>query len=328
MAQAIRSEQFTPGDVLRDLLTDCEEQLPNLKGRGADVVQLLHDLDRIAELWPQLEASGFDLRPEAGRWETIQALVHKQAATIVREAGGAGAYARLRSRQPGDGSAGWWWQLDHEVRQNRITRLRRTAVSALAIVLVSAAVIFVLNKLIPTDPNYQAAISKQMAGQRDIEERGDFESAIRSFEEATALIPDDAEPWLWLGATQQRVGNLAAAEASFARARQNLGQDLEFYIQRGMVYMGVRLLDEAGADLDAALAIDPEEPRAYLYLGGLYEMQGQIVKAIEALERASELSDKRDMPQLTAVSRYRLAMLYQQAQSIIAQPAAATPTPR
>jgi hypothetical protein len=41
MAQAIRSEHFTPADELRKLLSAAEDQLPHLKGDGAQVVDLL-----------------------------------------------------------------------------------------------------------------------------------------------------------------------------------------------------------------------------------------------------------------------------------------------
>ncbi|MEJ5200478.1 MAG: hypothetical protein WHX53_16280, partial [Anaerolineae bacterium] len=68
MARAIRDEHLTPADELRELLTRCEKQLPNLKGSREQAAELLFQMDRIAELWPQVEALGADLRPEAGRW--------------------------------------------------------------------------------------------------------------------------------------------------------------------------------------------------------------------------------------------------------------------
>jgi tetratricopeptide (TPR) repeat protein len=179
----------------------------------------------------------------------------------------------------------------------------------------------------PTDPLYQASLSKQMAGQRFIEEGKDYGKAIQAFQEATALTPDDAEPWLWLGVTQKKIGDAEAAEKSFARARSILGKDIELYIQRGMVFSGIGLQDDARADLDAALKIDPGEPRAWLYLANVQELQGQLGEAIKSLERASELSEKRDQPQLTAISRYRLAVLYQQFQGESLRPPTPTPTP-
>jgi tetratricopeptide (TPR) repeat protein len=327
MAQAIRSEYSTPADELRKLLFAAEYQLPHLKGSGAQAVDFLLSLDVIANLWPQVEAAGADLRPEAGRWETVEALVHKQGPTIVREIGAAGGFEAARARYHPDGQAEWWWQLDHEVQQNRTRSIQKAVLTLLVIAIISAVVLFVINRVLPTDPKYQASLSKQMAGQRFIEEGKDYGKAIQAFQEATVLTPDDADSWLWLGVTQKKIGDNQAADKSFARARSILGKDIELYIQRGLILSGIGLQDDARADLDAALKIDPEEPRAWLYLANVQESQGQLGEAIQSVERASETSEKRDQPQLTAIARYRLAILYQQFQGQFMQPSTPTPTP-
>jgi tetratricopeptide (TPR) repeat protein len=324
MAQSIRTEQFTPADEVRKLLTAGEKYIPDIKGSKERAVAFLTQLDRLAELWPQVEALGADLRPEAGRWETLQALTHKQAPALVREINAAGGFAALRSRHHPLGQAAWWWHLDQEVRQGRIMRARNAVLTLLGVALIAAAVVFVLNRLMPVDPKVQASLSKQMQGQRYLQEGGDIPGALKAFEEAIVLTPNDAEVWLWLGVAQKKLGDAAAAEASFARARQIAGNVIEFHIQRAQILSAAGFLDEARADIDAALALDPEEPRAYLYLGGILELQGQLGEAIQAMERASELSEKRDQPQLTAIARYRLAFMYQQ---LSTQPLVRTPTP-
>lgn len=324
MAQSIRTGQFTPADEVRELLAAGENYIPDIKGSKERAVAFLTHLDRLAELWPQVEAMGADLRPEAGRWETLLALTHKQAPALVREIGAAGGFAALRGRHHPLGQAAWWWYLDQEVRQGRIMRARNAVLTLLGVAVLAVVVITVLNLVLPVDPKVQASMSKQMAGQRYLQESGDIAGARQAFEEATVLTPDDAEAWLWLGAAQKKLGDAAAAEASFARARQIAGNAIEYHIQRAQILSAAGFLPEARADIDAALAIDPEEPRAYLYLGGILELQGQLGEAIQAMERASEFSDKRDQPQLTAIARYRLAFMYQQ---ISTQPLQRAPTP-
>lgn len=327
MARALRDEHLTPADELRELLTRCEKLLPNLRGSRKRAADLLFYLDRIAELWPQVEALGADLRPEAGRWETIQAAMSRQAATIVREINAAGGYAALRQRHAA-GSDAWWWHLDRQVHQERIQRARRIVITLVGVAVVAAAAIFILNRLMPVDPKLQASISKRMEGERYVRELGDYAAAARAFAEAAELTPNDAEPWLWLGATQKRLGNDAAAEQSFARAREALGhREIEFRLMRSQALAGVGLVDAARADIDVALALDPEEPRGYLYLGGIWEMQGNLAEALKALERASELAEKRNQAELTAIARYRLGMLYQLYAGQMAVPTP-TPTPR
>ncbi len=324
MAQAIRTGQFTPADEVRELLAAGENYIPDIKGSKERAVAFLAQLDRLAELWPQVEAMGADLRPEAGRWETLLALTHKLAPALVREIGAAGGFTALRGRHHPLGQAAWWWYLDQEVRQGRIARARKAVLTLLGVAVLAVAVITVINLVLPVDPKVQASMSKQMQGQRYLQESGDIPGALKVFEEATVLTPDDAEAWLWLGAAQKRLGDAAAADASFARARQIAGNAIEYHIQRAQILSAAGFLPEARADIDAALAIDPEEPRAYLYLGGILELQGQLGEAIKAMERASEFSEKRDQPQLTAISRYRLAFMYQQ---LSTQPLMRTPTP-
>ncbi len=328
MAQAIRTEPITPADEVRELLTACEKFIPNIRGSHAAAVEFLTQMDRIAELWPQLEAQGADLRPEAGRWETLQALVHKQAPALVREVKAAGGFEALRSRHHPLGQAAWWWYLDREVRQKRIQNARNAVLTLLGLALVAAAVIWLLNRLLPVDPNVQAAMTRQSQGERYLQESGDYQAAVQAFQEALTFTPNDANLWLWLGAAQKKLGDNAAAEASFNRARQLTSSTLDFYIQRGYVFSAAGLLDDALADINAALALDPEEPRAYLYLGGILELQGNLAEAIRAMERASELSEKRNQPQLTAIARYRLAFMYQQIQAQLPMPRTPTPTPR
>ncbi|MEJ5199134.1 MAG: tetratricopeptide repeat protein, partial [Anaerolineae bacterium] len=246
------------------------------------------------------------------------------AESVLREINAGGGFAALRERHAA-GSDAWWWRLDQKVRQDRITRLRRAVATLIGVAVLAAAVIFILNRLMPVDPKLQASISKRMEGERYIRDTGNYAAALKAFEEAAALTPNDPEPWLWLGATQKRLGDAAAAQQSFDHARQVLGKEIEFYLMRSQAFMGVGLLEDARADIDAVLARDPEEPRGYLYLGGLLEQQGDLAGAIKAMERASELAEKRNQAELTAIARYRLAMLYQ---IYTGQMAVPTPTPR
>ncbi len=100
MAQAIRTGQFTPADEVRELLGAGENYIPDIKGSKERAVAFLAQLDRLAELWPQVEAMGADLRPEAGRWETLLALTSAGASECVRDG------APAPARRAGLGGAG------------------------------------------------------------------------------------------------------------------------------------------------------------------------------------------------------------------------------
>jgi len=85
MARSLQSGQVTPADELRELLSTSEKLVASVRGSGAGVLVLLENMDRLSELWPELEAAGVDLRPEAGRWETLQATVRRNGRRLVRE---------------------------------------------------------------------------------------------------------------------------------------------------------------------------------------------------------------------------------------------------
>ena len=332
MAQALREEQYTPADELRELLTQNEKLVTNLRGSGAAALNLLDNMDRIAELWPQLEAAGADLRPEEGRYETLEAQVRRHASAVLAEAVRSGGLAAARRKRYGTGEAPWWWQLDALVREARLAWLRKTAIGVAAVVLIGAALVFALNKLFPTDPKVAAATSKQMSGQQDIEGRGDYQSALVKFQEAVNLTPDDPEPWLWLGVTQEKLGNQAEATRAFDKATVLLGDELQMRLMRAPVYQSFGELDAAEADLQAVLAANPDDARAHYYLAGVYEAQGRMSDAATELETTSNLSDAQNQAELTAMARYRLAMLLQQMQSRSLDPSlategAGTPTP-
>jgi len=95
MARALRYEQTTPADELRERLAACERSLANIRGSGSSARALLEDMDHISQLWPVLEAAGLDLRPEAGRWETIQASLRRVSRLLLKELRASGGLAAL-----------------------------------------------------------------------------------------------------------------------------------------------------------------------------------------------------------------------------------------
>jgi tetratricopeptide (TPR) repeat protein len=315
---------MTPADELRELLTVNEKRTANLRGSGTGTLDLLRDLDRIAELWPKLEALGVDLRAEEGRWETLRAGVRRQAAEIVAEMRAVGGIAAARAAEHGPEPVIWWWLLDERTRADRVRQWR----SALLLISGAAALITVgvllFRLLFPVDPALRAALSRQSAGESKIE-RGDYAAALAEFAEITRLRPDDPEGWLWLGAAYEALGRSAEAAAAFAQGRTLLGNEISFRQARVPIYFTFQAYDRAQADLEAALREDPENPYTYYFYAGLYETQGRLQEAAVALERASQFAEAHGQAQITAMARYRLAMVLQQLQAQSIQRPSPTP---
>jgi tetratricopeptide (TPR) repeat protein len=314
MAQALKYEQTTPADELRDRLTACEKCIANIRGSGTRARALLEDMDRISELWPVLEAAGVDLRPEAGRWETIQASLRRVARRLLKELRAGGGLAAVRAELHPDGQCQWWWRLDAVIAQEDKRRALRIGLIGATVGAAVLAVYFIFRLLFPVDPNLQAAMDLQSAGELKIQRAGDFAGALDDFKAATGYQPNDAETWVRLGVVQEKLGDPTGAEESYRRARALVANESEFRFTRAGVYLTLGLLEEARADAEASVAAEPENPYNHYLLSSIYESLGQGPAALASLQRASDLADAQQQTQLSAMARYRMAILMQQVQ--------------
>jgi Tfp pilus assembly protein PilF len=164
-----------------------------------------------------------------------------------------------------------------------------------------------------------------MAGQSKIQYDADYAAALPLFEEATALTPDDSEAWLWLGATQQKLGDVSASADSFRQASELIPDQTDFLSRRATVYFTLAMLDEAASEVNAVLARDPGNPQAYLLRAGVYDAQGRYAEAAQALQQAADFADERNLPQISATARYQMGLLLQRMP--IAPQSSPTPTP-
>ncbi len=313
MAQAIRESKVTPADELRDLLTRNEKRVVNLRGQGAEALALLLDLDRIAELWPELEASGVDLRPEQGRWETLQALVRRYASVVVRELRALGGLPALRAQHHPSGEAAWWWYLAEQLQAQRARNLARAAVTLGGVVAVAALVYFlVFHVFFPVDPALKAALEAQTAGEVKIAQQGDYAGALADFRRATEYRPGDPATWLRVGCILYRIGDTVGAEENFYRARVLLGDLQDLRLARAPICVQLGVVDLAEADLREAIAADPQNAAAYYYLSSILEERGELLEALLSVQRAAELAEAQGDTELVALARFRAGVLMQQ----------------
>lgn len=327
MARALHPTQVTPADELRELLSTSEKLVATVRGSGAGVLVLLENMDRLSELWPELEAAGVDLRPEAGRWETLEAAVRRIGRQLVKELRPHRGLPALREQYHPDGNAGWWWYLAEMTAAEDKRRGLRASVIAVGVLVLGVAAYFLFQLLFPVDPNLKAALDRQSAGELKIQQQGDYAGALADFQAAAEFQPQDPDAWLRLAATQQKLGDKAGMDESLKRARGLLATDAELDLQRGQIYFMLNMLDEAEAAIDAGLAADPENAFGYYTLSAIFESRGQAREAFDALQRAAELAEAQNQTQLTALARYRLAILMQQMQSQMAAPPTPIPPP-
>jgi len=327
MARALRYEQTTPADELRERLAACEKAIANIRGSGSSARLLLEDMDRISQLWPVLEAAGLDLRPEAGRWETVHASLRRGSRRLLKELRAGGGLAAVRAQQHPNGQCEWWWYLDEAVARENKRRALQAGLTTATVVVAGLALYFLLRLLFPVDPNLKAAMDLQAAGEIKIQQSGDFAGALADFRSATTFLPNDTGTWLRLGAVQEALGDTTAMEDSYQRARALVASDSAFQFERAGVYFALGQLDRAKADAEASVAASPENAYGHYLLSSIYETLGQGQAALTALQRAADLAEAQEQTQLSAMARYRMAIMMQQVQQRGPDTIVATGTP-
>ena len=95
-------------------------------------------------------------------------------------------------------------------------------------------------------------------------EEGQYQEAIRLFEELLAQNPTMADAYLGLGSVYQRTGNLPAAEVNYARAARLDPDSFDAQVGHGTVLQSLKRYSEAVVAYQRALLIDPTSLEANL----------------------------------------------------------------
>jgi len=310
MVKALPEEKITPADELRGVLSECERAVGELRGSGKAALTLLHGLDRLAELWPQLEASGVDLRPERARLTTLEGQLRRKAGTLLRELQASGGLAKARQAVQPDRSH-WWWYLDEELRAARRRNVRRALLGFAIIAVLAVGALGLYQRFLAPDPVTLRVQELQTEGE-ELASQGEYATALARFEEALTLRPDDPELYLWQGVLYEASGQREEAAKAFEAARTLFGQATAFHFARGFIYARLQQVEKIEAEAQAILAIDPHSPQGHFLLGNVYELRGEVPKALASYEQASELALERDETELAALAKVRMAFLLQQ----------------
>jgi len=297
----------TPADLVREVLGKAERLVPNLRGAGPQVLELLYLLDQVTEALAELEAAGTDVRAERARFETVQRQLRRRQQRFLAEAGAALQEERA-AVQPDQ--ARWWWFLDEESARQRRHQLRRGLTWGLVAMLLLALAYLVYDRFIAPPPQVRQAFRHSTRGESLIEE-GNLRAALAEFEAAAALIPDDPDFWLWQGVIHFELNELDDAQVAFDTARSLHETDFDFLLNRSMAYLRVGDLVAASTDIEQAIAENPQEGCAYYVRASIATGQGDYAVAVADLEQAADLARAVGDTQLEATARAQRAMVIQ-----------------
>ncbi len=325
MPRSIPRQVRTPADELRDLLDRSYKTAVNSRGLPADTLhQLLLDLDRIAELLPQLEAQGVDLRPEQTRWEEVQGAVRRHEGDILAGLKPLGGLKSLRDALPQapDPTARWWWWMDVSRAQRKKRRLLMTIALVVGVILVLVGGVWAFQKLFPADERMVQAYEHKLNAE-DFVVQGHLDEAVTELEAARALTPDDPDILSLLAVLYHLQGRKEEARA--------LEDQLFQMYPKGIVLSNLAQSYVAAGEADRALDLalqaiqaDPANPQGYLVAAMAYEAQGDVPTAMRYYQDAAEKANAAGDHQTEAFAKVRLANMLQKPRIT---PPGVTPTP-
>jgi len=125
----------------------------------------------------------------------------------------------------------------------------------------------------------------------DHQNAGRLEQAVAAFEALLALRPELADVWFDLGRLRRRIGRHEAALDAYDRAlKLGVRGPEEARLNRAVILSeDLHRPDEAEAELDKALKLNPRFAPAWLNLGNLHEDRGRRDPARAASEQALAL---------------------------------------
>ncbi len=300
----------TPAERLRALLTELEIRVANMAGTGGEVLRIPSLMDQAQEALEHLAQTGMDVHPERTRFENIQNQLRSRAALFIREAREGGGLRRARAERPSPPrSEQWWWYLDREVTRERRRRLVRWLAVSLTIGAILVALGWFIQSRLPRNPRLRRIIDLQTSLDVALS-NGDFARAIPVLKELRQLDPKDPTYAVQLGVLYELSGHSRQAQQQFEDARRLAGEGT-FYKLRASTYLQLGNVDKGLADARKAVALLPNDPEAYLYLGGAYEAKGDRRPALQAYEQGAKLAEEQKNDQLLVIFRVRMAYLLQ-----------------
>jgi tetratricopeptide (TPR) repeat protein len=298
---------------LRDMIRELELDVTRLARRGEGVIDVLKRRDEIEVELRAREQIGHDVRAERTRVDTIDNTLRRRAPQIMSELSQVGGMegARQRVNPPQDY---WWWYTDIQVNDRRRKTAIRTLIAVVMLFVLFGGGSYILDRFFGMSP-----IEKEASGLISQAEQalyqGQPDKAIPLYEQAITVLPTQPDGYLYLGALYALKGRAADSDKMLTQAKTLIGNELSYTIALARAYEATAQLDQASAEIEKALAMNPDSAQAHFVRGGIYEAQNETSLALADFELASNLAQKSGEDALYVLARTRMAMLLQRAPS-------------
>ncbi|HWH76643.1 MAG TPA: M48 family metalloprotease, partial [Candidatus Binatus sp.] len=135
-------------------------------------------------------------------------------------------------------------------------------------------------------------------------DRSARDDVVGEYEKLVKQSPNNADLLQLLGFAQQLKGNLTSAKQNYEKANQLKPDNAGLQRDLARLYGQMDNFTGARAAFDRSIALDPNEPLTFLYLGEMLEKSGDLRSAAGAYLNAQNLAPLWDRPP------YRLGFVY------------------
>ena len=304
------AEQQGNPRTLNELLDTIENKLGRLSfGLGNEAFSILDDLDAAKKRFEQADHQGTDTRAETAQFETICAVLRKDAGQFLSQVGGpSGLAARRAKKNPPEEH--WWWYLDEVYVQSRKQSLLNGARTVMIAAVVIGVAVLIYRLFLTPDPKVIAVMNAQQSIERYFAET-DLDQALIEVDKGLEEVPDLPELLIYKASILEAMGKTEDSAALFTQAQSMIDNEEVFTLNRAQVYLMMNNPTAASGLLEQYILENAKSAKAFLLLGTAYEVQNDQVRAIDAYEKASTVGNETDDPATVAQARIKLAMLMQ-----------------
>ncbi len=304
---------------LRDLLKTLENRMARLKEISPEeALEILPLLDQATERIETIEKAGITTSGEASQLESLMRQFRAKGHIFVGKVGGAAVLRQFRQEHQPEESH-WWWFIDATIAKERQSKLKRWTAGLLVAGAILAILVIAYQQFLAPSPEFQAGIGFQQTAENKLI-MGENEAALADVDQAIKLLADAPELLVMRGVLFEILEKQDLAVESFELARGKYESEDSFFTVRAKYYLMAGLTDAGIKDAETAIALNPDSAVSYMYIAQAYEMLGDIYKAIDYYEIASEAAERTNNATLQVMARMQLATLLQKGTLPTAKP--------
>lgn len=143
-------------------------------------------------------------------------------------------------------------------------------------------------KVSPKEPNVHFGLGYLLWKQHK------YDQAAQEFQLELDNDANHAQAMAYLGDAQMKMQQPAAAEATLEKAVQSPGATRMAFVDLGIVLADASRNDEAAANFEHAIQMDPKQVDAHWRLARLYQAEGKRAEAHAEFAKAAALNQKQD----------------------------------